>query len=154
MGQTRGGMSQSDPQRLRLAHYPYVTSMQTRVADVDWQKHVNSIRMAEIFEDARLRFTSSIGFHVQNSAARRLVVSLHHTYLAEVLYPQSLDVASAFVAVGRTSFTIGQAAFQGTRCVALCDIVIVNADGGGPSPLSEEARHLLGQHGLRKTIPD
>jgi acyl-CoA thioester hydrolase len=123
--------------------------MQTRFADLDQQMHINSIRIGEIFEDARLRFSKAAGFEFTTDSARLLVAALNHIYLAEAQYPHPLEIASAYVAVGRTSWTIGQAAFQDSRCVALCDVTIVNTDSNGPAALSEDVRTRLRAYALR-----
>jgi acyl-CoA thioester hydrolase len=141
-------MSKSHEMRLSIKSYPHVVSIQTRYADIDPQMHVNSIRMGEIFEEARCRFVRSIGFAIALGIERRLVAALNHTYLNEALYPGDLEVANGITKIGRTSWTIGQAAFQDGRCVALCDITIVGASATGPVPLADTHRQLLQKHGV------
>ena len=142
-------MNKPDPARLRIESYPHTVQMQTRFADIDLQMHINSIRMAEIFEEARFRFMSSVGLSVRLDLDRRLVAALNHTYFAEAQYPKDLHVGNAFIKLGRTSWTIGQAAFQSARCVALCDITIVGANAAGPVPISDVARALMRKHELK-----
>jgi acyl-CoA thioester hydrolase len=141
-------MNKPHVMRLSLKSYPHVVLIQTRFADIDPQMHINSIRMAEIFEEARCRFTRSIGFAMALSIERRLVAALNHTYVSEALYPGDLEVANGVTKIGRTSWTIGQAAFQGSRCVALCDITIVGAGATGPVALADTHRELLQRHAV------
>jgi hypothetical protein len=93
--------------------------------------------MAEIFEEARVRFILAIGIDFKIGENRRLVVSLNHTYHAEALYPQPIEIGNSVMATGRTSWTLGQAAFPNATCVALCDITVVNASGSGPTPIGD-----------------
>lgn len=128
---------------LHLSHYPHVIRLQTRFADIDMQVHINSIRMAEIFEEARFRFVRDIDFGDVPGLSRRLVAALNHTYLAEAHYPDDLDLGCGFAKIGRTSWTLAQAAFQKNRCVALCEITIVGANSSGPVPLPHDVRERL-----------
>ena len=141
-------MTKPDTSRLSIGSYPHTVLVQMRFADIDLQMHINSIRMGEIFEEARFRFIASINFDVNLRIERRLVAALNHTYVAEALYPGDLQVANGIAKVGRTSWTIGQAAFQGGRCVALCDITIVSANAMGPVALTDKQRELLQKHAL------
>jgi acyl-CoA thioester hydrolase len=136
--------------RLHLESYPHVVLIQTRFADIDLQMHINSIRIGEIFEEARFRFVGSIGFDVPLGVERRLVAALNHTYINEAIYPGDLHVANGIIKIGRTSWTIGQAAFQGGRCVALCDITIVRANATGPVALADAHRELLQKHAVKE----
>ena len=142
-------MTKPDLARFSTASYPHAVLIQTRFADIDLQMHINSIRMGEIFEEARFRFVASIDFDVRLGIKRQLVAALHHTHIAEALYPGDLQVANGIAKIGHTSWTIGQAAFQGEQCVALCDITIVGADATGPVALTSTQRELLQKHALK-----
>jgi acyl-CoA thioester hydrolase len=135
---------------LQLSTYPHVVRLQTRFADIDMQVHINSIRMAEIFEEARFRFVRDIKFTHIPGIERRLVAALNHTYLEEAHYPGDLEMGCGFAKIGRTSWTLAQAAFQKHRCVALCEITIVGANASGPAPLPESIRQPL-MHSMLRT---
>ena len=149
-----GTMTKPAHSRFGIESHPNVVLIQTRFADTDLQMHINSIRMGEIFEEARFRFVPSIDFDVRLGIKRQLVAALNHAYIAEALYPDDLQVANGIAKVGRTSWTIGQAAFQGALCVALCDITIVGANAAGPVALDATQRELLQKHARNAGQPD
>jgi acyl-CoA thioester hydrolase len=146
-------MQTYEDRRRMLEAYPHTVSIQTRFADVDPQMHINSIRLAEIFEEARLRFVAAVGYEFRPGAGRMLATAINHVYLGEVRYPGSVDVANAFIDVDSNRWVIGQAAFQADRCVALCDITVTGGRKGA-LPFADEAQGLLAKYGLRSSHDD
>ena len=73
-------------------------------------------------------------------------------FLREGRYPGSVEVASAVLRVGGSSYVLAQAAFQDGACVALADCVIVKASRDGPVPLTEAERALLAGLAFRGTL--
>jgi acyl-CoA thioester hydrolase len=137
------------PELLDVGRYPFVHEVATRFADVDPNWHINNIAMAAAFEDARVRFNRAIGLHAVLGERRFMIVSAHYDYLAEAHYPDPIAVHIGVAEIGRTSWTISQAATQGGRACCYCRSTLVAVDANGPSPLSASMREALGGHMMR-----
>jgi acyl-CoA thioesterase FadM len=72
-----------------------------------------------------------------------LLATVTMEFLREGRYPGSVEVASAVLRVGGSSYVLAQAAFQDQACIALADCVMVKASPGGPVPLTGTERDLL-----------
>lgn len=127
------------PERLRLATYPYATELDTRFGDMDVQGHLNNVALAGLYEEARVRFVSSLfPIHSRPDGQRPVLAQATLRYLAEGRYPGRVVAASGVLRIGRTSYVIGQALFQGDVCIGTADIVIVWTASGRPAPIPRE----------------
>lgn len=127
------------PPRDRLAVYPLRHTAVTRVADLDHNGHVNGVRICEFYEDARADFHRTMTVR----SVRAFVAQFNVRYLAEVRWPCTLQVATGVTQVGNSSFQIGQALFQGERCVGQADTVLVHVVEGASRPLPHVYRAAL-----------
>ncbi|MBE7220260.1 MAG: acyl-CoA thioesterase [Caulobacteraceae bacterium] len=133
-----------DPERLRLATYPYATELDTRFGDMDVQGHLNNVALAGLYEEARVRFVSSLArIHSRPDGQRPMLAQATLRYLAEGRYPGRVAAASGVLRIGRTSYVIGQALFQGDVCIGTADIVIVWTASGRPASIPQELRAAL-----------
>ena len=132
------------PERLQLATYPYATELDTRFGDMDVQRHLNNVALAGLYEEARVRFVSSLyQIHLRPDGQRPVLAEATIRYLAEGRYPGRLVAAAGLLRLGRTSYVIGQAMFQNTVCIGTADIVIVWTETGRPCPVPEAFRQAL-----------
>ena len=132
------------PERLLLATYPYSTELDTRFGDMDVQGHLNNVALAGLYEEARVRFVSSlVRIHSRPDRQRPVLAEATIHYLAEGRYPGRLVAAAGVLRIGRSSYVIGQAMFQGETCIGTADIVIVWTAAGRPSPIPDELRTAL-----------
>jgi acyl-CoA thioester hydrolase len=141
-------MAPIDPQRPRLAAYPFLREMATRVSDIDGYGHLNAIRIGHFYEDARAAFYGQAfeGW----PKVRTLVAQLTIRYLRERHWPDPVQVGTGIARVGHTSFVMAQALFQHGVCIGICDTVVVNTDAAGASPLPAAVRDRLSQMLLRE----
>jgi len=135
-----------DPHRLQLASYPFHLQIETQFSDLDAIGHVNNVVIARFYESARSRqlgdlFRNPRFFHDGRYIA--LVAEYTVRFLAEVNYPQPVDVGSSIARVGRSSFGIHQALFQDGTCVGLCNATLVLTSCGRPTPLPDDIRERM-----------
>lgn len=133
-------MADSDrppPYLLQAEAYPFSTEVRTRYADLDPYKHINNVAVAAIYEEGRagfLRWMMARGENIERVG--RLVAELRIRYLAQILYPNTLQVTAGITHLGRTSFRFSQGLFLDGRCMGICDTVMVHSDGQRPVEIS------------------
>ena len=132
------------PERLLIETYPFATELDTRFGDMDVQRHLNNVALAGLYEEARVRFVSSlVRIHSRPDRQRPVLAEATIRYLAEGRYPGRLVGAAGVLRVCRTSYVIGQAMFQGEACIGTADIVIVWTAAGRPAPIPDDLRTAL-----------
>jgi acyl-CoA thioester hydrolase len=140
-----------DPLRLRLAAYPVLRQMATRVSDIDGYGHLNAIRIGHFYEDARAAFYGQAfeGW----PRLRTLVAQLNIRYLRESHWPDPVEIGTGVLKVGNASFVMAQGLFQHGVCVGLADTVVVNTDAGASAPLPAPVRDRVARLLLREVEP-
>ena len=142
------------PERLQLATYPFATELVPRFGDMDVQGHLNNVALAGLYEEARVRFVSSLfQLHSRPDGQRPVLAEATIRYLAEGRYPGRLVAAAGVLRLGRTSYVIGQAMFQDNVCIGVADIVIVWTEGGRPCPVPEVLRGALSAALIESAVP-
>jgi acyl-CoA thioester hydrolase len=135
--------------RLDVASYPVRFAYRTLFSDMDTNRHLNNVAFGRLFEEGRVELHRRVfGTPVMDAAPppglTMMLATITIEFIAEARYPGSVEVASAVTRIGSSSFTVGQAVYQGGACVALADCVMVKATAGRPAPLSEDERERLG----------
>ena len=131
-------------ERLQLATYPFATELVPRFGDMDVQGHLNNVALAGLYEEARVRFVSSLfQLHLRPDGQRPMLAEACIRYLGEGRYPGRLVAAAGVSRVGRSSYVIAQAMFQDCVCIGVADIVIVWTCDRRPHPIPEEFRAAL-----------
>jgi acyl-CoA thioester hydrolase len=135
--------------RLELAAYPRRLVLHPRYGDMDVNAHLNNVAIARLFEETRVQTLSQLrGRPVGGEdPSSMMIVHVGIDYLAEGQYPDPIDAGLAVTDIGRTSFRLGLALFQGGRAIALADCAMVNLNERRPGPISPELRAAL--EGLR-----
>jgi acyl-CoA thioester hydrolase len=130
------------PQSWQLdpASYPFNHRAETRFADLDLLGHINNVSMAGLFEHGRGMFNHAIAVERRAPGQRWLIVSVALEYIAEAHFPEHVEIASGILRIGRSSWDIASAAFQGGECKATCITTIVLTDATGPTALPQELR--------------
>lgn len=132
------------PERLQLSTYGFSTTIEPRFGDMDALRHLNNVALAGIYEEARLRFTRTFRHAPEGEDGQRPVLAeITIRYLAEGLYPGTITAGIGTLHIGRTSYVVGQALFQGDRCIGTADTVVVWTAGGRPYPLPDAFRAAL-----------
>ena len=98
------------------------------MADIDHQGHVNNAVHPVLFTNGRYDFI--LRNLPDRVAAGDLfaLVKITIEYLGEMHHPGEVEVGTLVRRVGRTSITFGQGMFNGGRCVAVSESVMVLLD--------------------------
>lgn len=135
-----------DPLRLQLSTYPHRTEISLRFADIDPQWHLNNVRVAEYYQEARVSFfrhlSKDLGYE-RPAGSRTLVAHQSIDYLSEVTYPGSIIVGIGVGRIGSSSWSLAMGMFKDDVCVGLSATVLVNGAADGSAPLPPEFRSLL-----------
>jgi len=128
--------------RLDAGNYPVRFEYRTLYGDMDTNRHLNNGAFGRLFEEGR----SDLTHRVVGMSANRLILllaTITMEFLREGRYPGSVEVGSAVLRVGGSSYVLAQAAFQDQECIALAECVMVKASRDGPVSLTETERDLL-----------
>lgn len=136
--------AQRDPQ-----NYPFSTEVASRYADLDPMGHINNVAIAGLFETGRILFHRVLRSHPSDLGLRWLVAATSLNYLAEMHFPEPVLIASGFLRVGNTSWTIASAAFQDGECCATCETVIVMQGPEGRCHITQEMRERMAPYFVR-----
>ncbi|WP_395666810.1 acyl-CoA thioesterase [Methylocella sp.] len=107
--------------------YAFRTIERIRYADQDPQGHVNNVVFATYLEIGRTQALLPDFLLVENGAAF-VVARLSIDFLAEMLWPGEVLIATRVGAVGRSSLQLEQALFQNGRRAARAESVLVLTD--------------------------
>ena len=91
---------------------------------LDRQGHVNNAVFATFFETGRVTHILDL----LDPGETYLLARIEIDYLDELHYPDTVDIGTRILAIGRTSYRLGGAVFSGERCVATAESVLVLAD--------------------------
>lgn len=137
-----------DRPRIDDGRFAHCIDIATRFDDLDVQQHVNNVAVMVMLQEGRVRFDETAAVPSLKGALRLLVAATTVEYAAEIHYPAPVEVATAILAVGRTSFTLCQRVRQGGRTAIYAQTTMVLADGRGAVPIPNEMRAALDQFTL------
>ena len=133
-----------DTRRPVAENYPWSTTMDTRFADMDINRHLNNVAITRYFEEARIRFNwALIKDGGLPARPHYLVAHVAVDFLGEGSYPEPVTVTYAVGNIGRSSFRCLMGLFQSGACIALGDTVLVYRGADGPAPLPAHLRARL-----------
>ena len=123
-----------------LAAFPSRTSAEIRYADLDRQGHVNTAVFATYSEIGRVAFLYRPDKPLAPQGASFVIARIEIDFLAELLWPGTVDIGTAVSRIGRSSFSLTQGLFNEGRPVAAVQGVLVLMDGRTrrPMPLPPE----------------
>lgn len=139
-------MTSTLPDLTKRDLYRHWTEVTIRYADLDPNNHVNNGAINQFFEDGRVSLRQE---HMDNLPAAALtgfvLVKFTATYRSTLHYPGTVEVGTLVTRIGRTSYELGQAIFQGDSCAATAEVVTVHLDRdrGRSSPLPDPVRKIL-----------
>jgi acyl-CoA thioester hydrolase len=138
-------MARIDRKRLDAARFAVSLDVPTRFDDVDMQGHVNNAAAVVILQEARANFNLAAGLRDHLGGLRTMVAALAVEYAGETYHPGIVTVSTGVLAVGRTSFTLGQVARQNGRSTLYAQAVMVIADAKGAVPIPDVLRAAYGR---------
>jgi acyl-CoA thioester hydrolase len=116
------------PPATERASYPIWTSDTLRYGDTDRQGHVNNAVFATFCESGRVSFLYDQKLPLRAPDTNFVIVRLELDFLAELFYPGTVDIGTRVLWIGRSSFRLGQAVFNGELCAATAECVMVLVD--------------------------
>ena len=133
------------PRLAERAAYRHWSGEQVRWSDTDLVGHVNNLSFAAYCETGRCLF---LRHWFTAGAAQRLVmlpVQSVVNFYTEAHWPEQVDIGTAVLSVGNTSYRLGHGLFVGERCIGTSESTMVLIDAGSrkPRPLTEELREWL-----------
>ncbi|MEM9635811.1 MAG: thioesterase family protein [Pseudomonadota bacterium] len=126
-----------------LEQFPLRTTDKLRYADTDRQGHINNAVFATFLETGRVEVLYRE--ELVDADAAFVIARLELDFLSEVNWPGSVEIGTAVLEVGRSSFKLFQMVYQDGVAVAKAVTVIVqmNEETRKSQPLSEVARNRL-----------
>ena len=116
-----------------------------RYCDTDRQGHVNNAVFATFCESGRVAFLCPPGAPLAPPGRTFVIARLELDFRGEIRWPGAVDIGTTVLAIGRSSFTLGQGLFVDQACVATARTVIVMTDEETrrSAPLPEATRAAL-----------
>lgn len=128
-----------------LTDYPLQTFDKVRYADTDRQAHVNNAAFSTFLETGRVELLYNPERPLAAGQAAFVIASLTLDFKAEITWPGRVEIGTAITRIGTSSIRLTQGLYQGERCVATAETVIVQMDERTrrASPLAEETKGVL-----------
>lgn len=126
--------------------YAVWTTDTIRYVDLDPNGHVNNGAINAFFEDGRVRLREEhLALPGETVLSGFVVAKLTIEYLAALHFPGEVRIGTVVVAVGNSSYTLGQGLFRDGRCVATAEVVTVHVDprSGRSAPLPDAYKEQL-----------
>jgi len=114
--------------------YPHWMGEHVRWSDTDLVGHVNNLSISAYFETGRTHFLLPVLSKDLPEPSLLLLAQITVNFLGEVHWPGNLDIGTGLLSLGRSSCRLGQALFDGARCVATAETVLVLIDESTRKP--------------------
>jgi acyl-CoA thioester hydrolase len=127
------------------AVYTYFEAEKLRFSDTDMVGHVNNVAFAALLESGRTAF-GQVHLHPHMPGGVLIVMArVEIDYRRELHWPATVDIGNRIVAIGRSSYAIGQGIFRGEKCFTTgrTTLVMINRETRKPSPLPDNFRAVL-----------
>ncbi len=108
--------------------YPLWARDMARYGDTDMNGHLNNAVFSTFLETGRITFLMDPKAPLAPDGHGFAIVRLVLDYRAEMHWGGDVEIGSAVLRVGRTSFSLAQAIFQDGQCVATAESVMVLLD--------------------------
>jgi acyl-CoA thioester hydrolase len=130
---------------LKLTDFPAQTYDKLRYGDTDRQGHVNNAVFTTLLETGRVALLEEVDRPLREPGFNYVIARLCVDYLGEIFWPGTVEIGTGVKSIGNSSVTLTQALFQGKKCVAAAESVIVQVDAKEhrPAPIGEKMRGLL-----------
>lgn len=130
----------------RREAFPFFTSEKIRFGDIDRQNHVNNLAICSYIECGRVEMRE-VNFPdiARDPANAWLVVHFDVSFKASTGYPGAVDVGTAVVHIGNSSYVLGHGVFSDAVCLATARTTTVFGDrqAGGKRRIPDNLRAEL-----------
>jgi acyl-CoA thioester hydrolase len=113
--------------------YPHWCTDTVRFSDQDAAGHINNVALCAYLETARLTFMRDMGMMADGAdGVRGISAGMTVSFLAESHWPGQVELGSGVMRIGKSSITVGSAAFKDGVCIAAAEMTIVRLKGKTP----------------------
>jgi acyl-CoA thioester hydrolase len=129
----------------RRATFTYFEVEKIRFSDTDMIGHVNNVAFAALLESGRTAYSHEVLFPHMPKGVLIVMARVEIDYRRELHWPAAVDIGSRILAIGRTSYVIGQGIFLHDKCVVTgrTTLVMIDRETRKASPLPEIYRGVL-----------
>jgi len=113
---------------LRLEDFAGQAYDKLRYGDTDRQGHVNNAVFATFMETGRVELIYNPDDPLLEEGFSFVLAKLDINYIAEVLWPGTVEIGTRVTRVGRSSVSMQQAVFQAGKLCASAETVVVHFD--------------------------
>ena len=136
---------QDAPDLTSRAAYAHFQAENVRFSDTDMIGHVNNVAFAALLESGRTAFSHK---HLFGHMPRELLVVMARVeidYRRELHWPAAVEIGTRIVAIGRSSYAMGQGIFLKERCFATgrTTLVMIGRESRRSTALPEDFRAHL-----------
>jgi acyl-CoA thioester hydrolase len=99
-----------------------------RFSDTDMIGHVNNVAFAALLESGRTAFGQANLFPHMPDGVLVVMARVEIDYRRELHWPLTVDVGTRIIAIGRSSYVMGQGIFRGDTCATTGRTTLVMID--------------------------
>jgi acyl-CoA thioester hydrolase len=116
-----------------------------RFSDTDMIGHVNNVAFAALLESGRTAFGQANLFPHMPEGVLVVMARVEIDYRRELHWPLTVDVGTRIIAIGRSSYVMGQGIFRGDTCATTgrTTLVMIDRKTRRSAPLPESYRAVL-----------
>ena len=116
-----------------------------RFSDTDMIGHVNNVAFAALLESGRTSFGHANLFRPVRQGKLVVMARVEIDYRRELHWPGRVEIGTRIVAIGRSSYAMGQGIFIGDACFATgrTTLVMIDRETRRSTPLPDEFRDML-----------
>ncbi|MEO7383458.1 MAG: acyl-CoA thioesterase [Novosphingobium sp.] len=133
-------MAKPEASLLDPARYPFVTETDIRFGDMDVNRHVNNVALANFVEEGRVRFHRASGFHSAITGLGAMAASVAIEFVGQAFYPGTITLHCGASRIGRTSYELELLLRQDERPVVFARSVMVCMNQGKPFAIPDSFR--------------
>jgi len=136
----------------QLADYPHRVAEIIRFGDLDPQGHANQAIFLTYFESGRVAMFRNPDLSIGVPGLTFVMVRMEVDYMKELRWPGSLEVGTALIELGRSSFKVAQVIFHDGVCAAAgrATLVCMDLKTRRATPLPQAAIERLSQWKLKR----
>lgn len=108
--------------------FPHWQTEYLRFGDTDQLGHVNNAVYATFSESGRVNLLLQNGTSVHPPGTETVIARLEIDFRVELRWPGQVEIGTAVLSLGRSSYRLGQGMFSGGICVATAVNVMVLMD--------------------------
>ncbi len=112
----------------RPDRFPHRIVQNIRFADLDRQNHVNNAVFMTFFESGRVDLLYNPAYDMRVPGTTYVIARIAIDFRGEILWPGDVEIGTAIVRLGTTSFDLEQGLFVEGTCVASADSTLVLVD--------------------------